>query len=434
MSDARAIPFGRLARLARIGALASGVARGVLSEGARQLAQGKRPVLGQLVLTPANARRVADQLSQLRGAAMKVGQLLSMDAGELLPPELSQILARLRNDARPMPMSQLVAVLNAEWGEGWEKHFPRFSFTPMAAASIGQVHAATTVDGRRLAIKVQYPGVRESIDCDVDNVATLLRLSGLLPSGLALAPLLDEAKRQLHLEADYVCEAEHLASFGALLAGRGGVALPEVDPEFTRPGILAMSYLDGEPIESLAAAPQPVRDDVAARLFALMFEELLVFRRVQTDPNFANYRFDAPSGRVVLLDFGAVRAYGTATAEAYLRLMRAARRANRAGVEAAACDIGYFKADIAAHHRQAVVELFMTASEPLRHDGPYDFGQTTLLTRISELGMALGRDRSFWHTPPVDALFLHRKLGGLYLLASRLKARVDFGELFAPYQ
>jgi predicted unusual protein kinase regulating ubiquinone biosynthesis (AarF/ABC1/UbiB family) len=197
-----AVPGGRWSRLARLGTLAGGVAGSMLAEGTRQFAQGKRPRIGDLLLTPANARRVADQLAQLRGAAMKFGQLLSMDAGDLLPPELADILARLRADAKAMPMSQLASVLDKHWGHGWDRHFRQFSFTPVAAASIGQVHLAQTKDGRRLAIKVQYPGVRQSIDSDVDNVATLLRISGLLPSGLDVGPLLLEAKRQLHAEAD----------------------------------------------------------------------------------------------------------------------------------------------------------------------------------------------------------------------------------------
>ena len=176
--------------MARMGTLATGLAGGMLAEGARQWAQGKRPSARDLLLTPANARRVADQLAQLRGAAMKVGQLLSMDAGELLPPELGEILARLRSDAKPMPIGQMDDVLTAAWGAGWDARFAQFGFTPIAAASIGQVHRATTKDGRQLAIKVQYPGIRQSIASDVDNVGTLLRVSGLLPAHLDVAPLL----------------------------------------------------------------------------------------------------------------------------------------------------------------------------------------------------------------------------------------------------
>lgn len=429
----RAVPSGRLSRLARLGRLASGVAGGMLAEGARQLAQGRRPQLNQLLLTPANARRVADQLAQLRGAAMKVGQLLSMDAGELLPPELSEILARLRADAQPMPMSQLVQVLEGHWGVGWETHFERFSFTPMAAASIGQVHAAQTRDGRRLAIKVQYPGVRTSIASDVDNVATLLRISGLLPATLDLAPLLDEAKRQLHDEADYRKEGEHLQAYRALLAGHEAFRVPKVHRTLSGEAVLAMSHLEGRPVERCTDLPQAERDRIATLLFSLLFREIFEFGRVQTDPNFANYLYDPASGTLGLLDFGATRAYPAERAAAYRQLLIAGRRGDRSALAEAAVEVGYFQQQIRDDHREQVLDIFMTATEPLRHVGPYDFGRSTLAQRMRDKGLALGRDREFWHTPPVDALFLHRKIGGLYLLAARLGARADIGELFAAH-
>lgn len=428
-----AVPSGRLSRFVRLGSLASGVAGGMLAEGVRQFAQGKRPKLGDLLLTPANARRVADQLAQLRGAAMKVGQLLSMDAGDLLPPELSEILSRLRSDAHPMPMSQLVNVLNANWGKGWEDGFQRFSFTPMAAASIGQVHAAQTLDGRHLAIKVQYPGVRQSISSDVDNVATLLRLSGLLPSTLDVAPLLEEAKRQLHGEADYLSEAAHLTDFRERLGGSPEFILPEVHAGLTTANILAMSYVEGVPLESLLTAPQAERDRLIGLLFELLFREIFDFRLVQTDPNFANYRCDPASSRLVLLDFGATRAYETPRVEAYRRLLTAGMHNNQSAANEAAIEIGYFQADIQERHRQLVLNIFTQACEPLRHDGAYDFGRSDLARRIRDAGLQLGTDREFWHTPPVDALFLHRKIGGLYLLAAKLGARVNIRHLFLPH-
>jgi len=126
------VPRNRLARQAHLGSLASSVAGGTLAEGLRQVARGNTPRPSDLVLTPSNARRVADKLSELRGAAMKVGQLLSMDFGDPRPPELAAILARLRTNARPMPMSQVVKMMEQTFGHGWEKTFHRFSFTPMA--------------------------------------------------------------------------------------------------------------------------------------------------------------------------------------------------------------------------------------------------------------------------------------------------------------
>lgn len=174
--------MGGLSRISQFGSMAARISGGALVEGMNQIAQGKRPTARDVLLTPANARIVTKQLAQLRGAAMKMGQLLSMDAGDFLPPELADILAQLSAEARHMPDIQLRAVLNQNWGKGWESRFHSFDFTPMAAASIGQVHRATTCADEDLAIKVQYPSVRRSIYSDVDNVATLLRVSGLLPA------------------------------------------------------------------------------------------------------------------------------------------------------------------------------------------------------------------------------------------------------------
>ncbi|RZM20192.1 MAG: hypothetical protein EOP67_54845, partial [Sphingomonas sp.] len=193
-SKGRSVPSGRHAPEHAEPRKAGGVAGNVMAEGARRLASGEVPKMGDLLLTPANAMRVADQLSHLRGAAMKLGQMISMDAGDMLPPELATIMGRLRDNAHHMPPQQLDTVLAKEWGKDWRRRFAHFQAHPIAAASIGQVHRARLPGGRELAIKVQYPGVKDSIDSDVDNVATLLRVSGVLPKTLDIAPLLAEAR------------------------------------------------------------------------------------------------------------------------------------------------------------------------------------------------------------------------------------------------
>ena len=230
-----AVLSGRGSRLASLGWMAAGIAGSMMAEGARQLTQGNLPKVRDLLLTPANARRVADELAKLRGAAMKVGQLVSMESGDLLPPALAEILGRLRSDARAMPKTQVIDMLVANWGVGWEKQFKRFAFTPLAAASIGQVHRAQTLDGRDLAIKIQYPGVRQSIDSDVDNVAGLLRLSGLMPKAMDIEPLLRDAKRQLHDEANYIREGNYLHRYGDLLADAPQYRLPRLHADLTTP-------------------------------------------------------------------------------------------------------------------------------------------------------------------------------------------------------
>ncbi len=420
-----AVPSGRGSRLVRLGWMATGVAGGMLAEGARQLARGKRPKVSDLLLTPANARRVAEQLSKLRGAAMKVGQLVSMESGDLLPPALAEILGRLRADARAMPKAQVTAVLRASWGEGWEKQFKHFTFTPMAAASIGQVHRAQTLDGRDLAIKIQYPGVRESIDSDVDNVAALLRLSGLMPKGMDIAPLLRDAKRQLHDEADYLREGSYLQRYGELLADAPQYRLPRLHADLTTRTVLAMDYVRGSPIESLLESPQAERDRVMTLLFALLLREVFEFRLVQTDPNFANYRYDTRSHQLVLLDFGATRPCKVRMATDFARMIKAAMATDREALSAALLAIAYFEDSTQEKHRHAVLDIATQALEPFCQHGGYDFGKSNLPERVRAAGMALGLEREFALLPPTDAMLLQRKFGGLYLLAIRLKARVD---------
>ncbi|MFQ3254834.1 MAG: putative unusual protein kinase regulating ubiquinone biosynthesis (AarF/ABC1/UbiB family) [Loktanella salsilacus] len=427
------VPTGRAARLFRFSGIASGIAGNVAAGGLRALAGGKRPDLAQLLLTPANTLRLTDGLSHLRGAALKLGQMLSMDTGLVLPDELTAILARMRDDARHMPPKQLQTVLNTQWGTGWYSRFARFDVRPFAAASIGQVHQAVTHDGQRLAIKVQYPGVRASIDSDVDNVATLLRLPGLVPRGMDIAPLLAEAKRQLHAEADYLAEARHLAHFGALLNDSDVFVLPALHPELCTPEVLAMTYVASAPLDSLIDAPQVERDRVATALIDLVLRELFVFGAMQTDPNLANYRYDPKTGRIVLLDFGAVQPVAPELAADFRALARAALDGGAQETRNAMARIGYFGPATAPHHQDLIQSMFTTATGPLRQDTPFDFGNSRLLENLRDMGLAIGNDRELAHVPPAATLFLHRKIGGMYLMASKLQAKIALRPMIEAY-
>jgi predicted unusual protein kinase regulating ubiquinone biosynthesis (AarF/ABC1/UbiB family) len=362
MAQHRAIPTSRLGRLLHLGRLGSGIAGGAIGEGLRQLGAGRRPSAADLLLTPANAHRLAERLSEMRGAAMKFGQLLSMEAGDLLPQPLPDILARLREDAHPMPLGQVAQVLDAAWGPGWKERFRRFHFTPLAAASIGQVHEAETKDGQRLAIKIQYPGIARSIDSDLENVAALLRLFRLLPAGLALDPLLEEAKRQLHLEADYLSEAEQMRAYSAALGGQVGLRVPEVIGDLTTATVLAMDLLEGVPIESLATAPRALRDRTATRLLDLALREFFDWGLVQTDPNFANFRYRAEGDEIVLLDFGAVRRYETERTTALRALLSATLAGDDRAMQEAAVAVGYLGVDDSSPMRDGVLDLIKTVA------------------------------------------------------------------------
>lgn len=429
MSRSRTVPSGRLARLAGLGQLAGGVVGGALAEGVRRLAQGERPSLSDMLLTPANALRTADQLSRLRGAAMKLGQMLSLDAGDLLPPELATILARLREAGDTMPPGQLNRVLVAQWGRDWRGQFARFDPRPLAAASIGQVHRATLRDGREVAVKVQYPGVAASIDADIDNVATLLRLSGLLPDGLDVTPLLAEAKLQLHEEADYRREAEQMGRYGEQLAGDARFIVPAPVAELSGQHVLVMDYIAGTPIETLAQASGAQRNAAMAALFDLVLNELFAFDAMQTDPNFANYRWQAQTGRIVLLDFGAARAVLPETRTAYRRLFGAGLAGDRDALIAALIEGGFVGRAMSEKHRLVLDQMVDFMIAHLNRPGLFDFADRSFVGHMRHLGQGILRDRATWHVPPASTLFVQRKVSGTALLAVKLQAQLPLRQM-----
>ncbi|OYY63123.1 MAG: ubiquinol-cytochrome C reductase [Sphingomonas sp. 28-62-11] len=430
----RVIPSGRLSRLGVFGKIAGGVAGGVVAEGARRLAAGERPQMSDLLLTPANITRVTEQLSHLRGAAMKLGQMISMDAGDILPPELSAILGRLRDRAHHMPPQQLQQVLAKHWGKDWRRRFARFGATPIAAASIGQVHKAETHDGRSLAIKVQYPGVRASIDSDVDNVATLLRMTGMMPKEIDIAPLLGEAKRQLHEEADYTREGQQMQRFAALLADDPDFVVPVLDAEFTSGEVLAMSFVEGTAIENLGDAPQDERNRVMTALIRLVLRELFDFGLMQTDPNFANFRYQRGTGKLVLLDFGATRDVTPATAAGYRGLLTAGLNGDRDAVRVAAVAAGFLGEQTVARHPALIDRMIDVIIGEMNRPGAFDFGDRAFVNVLRDQGIEIGQDRAAWHMPPIEMLFAQRKISGTALLAARLKAQVDVRGMVEQYR
>ncbi|MEM1382845.1 MAG: AarF/ABC1/UbiB kinase family protein [Pseudomonadota bacterium] len=376
------------------------------------------------MISPRNIRRLTEELAHMRGAAMKVGQLLSMEAGDVLPPELSDILARLRDDAHFMPPAQLKKVLSTSWGDRWVGQFQSFDVRPIAAASIGQVHRARLRDGRDVAVKIQYPGVARSVDSDVANVGALVRLSGLLPKGFDIAPYLDEARRQLREETDYLREGRCLESFGKRLRGSPKFDIPEYYEDWSSPTVLTMSFVAGDPIETAAALDADLRQQIATDLIELLFREIFEFGEVQSDPNFANYRYNAQTGRIVLLDFGATRPLDAEIVELYRRLFAAGLSGDQTALAAVATDLGGLTAGTAPEHRQRLLAMMDRAFDALRATELYDFADTALSRRMQDETMDLAADGYVPQPVSMDVLYLQRKFAGLFLLANRLRTQV----------
>jgi predicted unusual protein kinase regulating ubiquinone biosynthesis (AarF/ABC1/UbiB family) len=430
------VPTSRIGRLARLGFAAGEIVAGGAAESVRRLRGIKPEQTFNVFLTVTNAEKLAKRLAGMRGAAMKMGQMLSMESADILPPEFANALEKLRDSANTMPLAQIQKVLNREYGKGWEDLFIDFDYTPVAAASIGQVHRATAKDGRDLALKIQYPGVARSIDSDVDNMAMFLRMAKLLPLEFDITGIIDETKRQLNQEADYRQEAEYLRSYRELVKDEERFVVPGVHDDLTTTRILAMDYVEGVPLESLAEedTSQELRDSVGAFLEHLVFRELFEFRTMQSDPNFANYLYQPEEDRIVLLDFGSTVTFDREFTDNYAQIARALVDEDDGAARRYAERIGYLDEEATDDHAELILDMIRLICEPIRYDKIYDFGTSDLFARGRDMGLEMAFEgMSEYKMPPPETMFLHRKLMGSYMLCHRIGARINVQELIRPF-
>jgi predicted unusual protein kinase regulating ubiquinone biosynthesis (AarF/ABC1/UbiB family) len=432
-SNERKVPSGRITRLAKFGGLASALVGNIVKGTTKQIFSGQRPSLTLSLLNTDNAVSITKRLAHMRGAAMKLGQLLSMDAGELLPAEWELILSRLRQEADPMPKAQLLSTLEASWSKDWHQQFSYFSFAPIAAASIGQVHRATLKDGRQLAIKVQYPGVRESIDSDIDNVMSLIKLTRVLPKHIDLTSLLSEAKAQLKNEADYLQEAKFLNAYRANLSNDPDFIVPYVVSELSDKNILVMEYIEGLPITDISEMSTDTINLVCAQLMRLTYEELFTHRLMQSDPNFANYLFQSDTQKIVLLDFGACRYISQHTSANYLAMADAMQRQNISDMRTALFTLGLIDNTMSTGAMDTILKACFEASDCLQGEHGYNLKKQQLIKRIQEISMPLIADKTAAASPLFDVALVNRKITGMILLANKLGATLDFKTALAPY-
>ena len=430
------VPTTRFGRLTRLGLTAGELAIGGAAESMRRLT-GKQPSdVHNVFLTTTNAKKLAKRLAGMRGAAMKMGQILSMESADFLPREFADALAVLRDSGDTMPLSQVRRVLGREYGKGWEERFIDFDFEPIAAASIGQVHRVVTQDGRDLVLKIQYPGVAKSINSDVDNMAMLMHLINLLPVNLDIAGIVAEAKRQLHQEADYRVEADYLRSYRKLVEDEPRFVVPAVHDDLTTTRILAMDYVEGEALETLAGkdVPQELKNSVGSLLEHLMFRELFEFRTMQSDPNFANYLYQHESDRIVLLDFGSTVTFEKAFTRRYAQIARAMIDGDNIATRRLAEQMGYLDPECSDEYAARVLSMIRLFSEPVIKGGIYDFGASDVFTRGRDQGLEMiFSDMSEYRVPPPATMFLHRKVVGSFMLCSRIGACIDVRALINPF-
>ncbi|XP_072777076.1 atypical kinase COQ8B, mitochondrial [Taeniopygia guttata] len=397
-----------------------------LAGAARKRLRGQEQPRAPL-LSESSAERLVAALSRCRGAALKVGQLLSMADPELLSPQLQRILARLRQSAEPMPGWQSRAVLDAELGRGWREQLREFRDVPVAAASLGQVHRARLRSGADVAIKVQYPGVARSIGSDIENLLTLLSLSPGLPKGLFAGRALRALQRELELECDYGREAQNARKFRSLLSQDPFFGVPAVLPQLSSRRVLGLEWGRGWSLERCRSLSQERRDQICTELLRLCLQELFQFRFMQTDPNWANFLYDPQSHRMTLLDFGACRSFEPEFSDGYLEVIRAGAERDERRILSASRELQFLTGLESPALESLHVRAVLLLAEPFWGAQPFDFGVQGTARGVRELlpqilGGRLG-------PPPEPSYALHRKLGGLLLTCAHLGGRVRCREL-----
>jgi predicted unusual protein kinase regulating ubiquinone biosynthesis (AarF/ABC1/UbiB family) len=432
------IPTSRLARTAKFGGLVAGQsARWAGTQAANRLRSDDQAEKADAKRALALADELVTQLGQMKGAAMKLGQVLSTVDFELVPEgereEFKAKLAALRDDAPQVPFKKMQKVVVDDLGGSIDEHFKTFDNVPVAAASIGQVYRATLHDGRDVAVKVQYPGVAEAVETDLRNAAVLLPLVKRLAPGLDAKAILKELRDRIGEELDYELEAQHHRRVARAFKDHPFIRVPAVVTSMSTRRVLITEFVDGRGFAEVQRLPEDERDRFAEICFRFFYGLLRRERTAAGDPHPGNYLL-ANDGRVCFLDFGLVRRMDEDYLEGERALAQAVITGDAAAVHHGLATLGYLP-DPGSFDPERVLGQLAAAGEWYFNRGFRRLSPEYVRTSMELSGSPASPyfDDMRRQTIPPQALLLRRMEGLLFSVLGELRAGADWGTLALEY-
>jgi len=381
-----------------------------------------------------NAERIVGTMGRLKGAAMKLGQGVALVSGMLdLPPEVTAVLGKLHDDVQPVPFKVIREQAERELDQSLEEAFAWFGPNPLGTASLGQAHPARTKDGREVVVKVLHPGIEGSVDSDLAALKTFLVGSRLIRRTKGeMDSIFEEVRERLHEELDYLQEAANLVEFGRHFAGDPRVRVPGVHPSLSTERVLTMDRLTGVPIADFArTADREAKQTAGRTLGDLHHRQAFRLRALHADPHPGNYLFE-PDGRIGILDFGCVKRFDEHWIASYARTALAAFSGDREATIAHAAEAGVWHGG-PPEAEDLLWEFCDTLSGPFRASNyRIGGGGDDIMERMNKVTVRLMK-----HPKSIRAhrhlIYLHRSLGGIFLVGRELEVEADWGAIVRPH-
>jgi predicted unusual protein kinase regulating ubiquinone biosynthesis (AarF/ABC1/UbiB family) len=421
LGRSRRIPRGRLGRMARVGHLSARLSASWLGARLRRLLAGRegRRRLDE-ASRKASAELVAREMGQMKGALMKLGQMLSFVSDDV-PAEYRQALESLQASAPPMDFALVRDVAERELRRPLERAFARFDERPLAAASIGQVHRAELPTGEDVVVKIQYPGVAEAIRADLANVGMLYQMVGLFYPALDPKALVEELRSRVLEELDYQLEARSQSAFAELYHEHPFIRVPRVCASHSTARVLTSEFVAGRRFAEVLSDPPADRSRWAEILYRFVFGSIIRYGVFNGDPHPGNYLFDA-SGRVVFLDFGCVKYFPDQMLAVWCELITTHLAGRPQEFRQQAVALGFLKEDSPVS-AELLHEYFAYFYEPIRSDRTFTFTRSynarSFRMVLAPEGRFAGLHRRL--NMPRDFVFVNRIQWGVYSILSQLE-------------